>query len=522
MKKFLLLFIAIFCVFGLMACGGKNEVDEIFEYKSAEDIKNARGTIEIKFRVPSGTIATALKDIIPAFEAEWEGKIKVNLDTITGGYDGLLEQNIFDLNQGKAPHMTIAYPDHMATYLSGQGITSLQPYMDKENFDIEDFIQAYLPENQLADDNDDYYGLPLNKSTEVLIYNATVFEAMGYDIPATWDEAEVLCEQIIDDAKNGLLDELEGVKYSETDKKPSYYVEKGLFFPLSYDSTDNAFITMCRQWGAKYTERDTMNKGYALFNNDEAKAGLAYFQDLANRKLFAVAENFDESYASNAFKNLQCLITIGSSAGIGYNLPTGNKFKLGVAPIPVHEEDKSFVISQGTNVCVLSQSTNLQRAACWQLVKYLTSKEITVKFATTTGGYLPVRNSAYESEAYKKFLDPYMVDADGNAVYKDANGEFAEYIDGKYYVADENGEPKEVAVEDLEKVLKDNYYFALSAETSIAYRESYQMFVDPAFVGSSTIRDAVGTAFSKIIVSKDDIAKTLKETVDNLGPKYMK
>ena len=52
MKKFLLLFIAIFCVFGLMACGGKNEVDEIFEYKSAEDIKNSRGTIEIKFRVP--------------------------------------------------------------------------------------------------------------------------------------------------------------------------------------------------------------------------------------------------------------------------------------------------------------------------------------------------------------------------------------------------------------------------------------------------------------------------------------
>ena len=46
-----------------------------------------------------------------------------------------------------------------------------------------------------------------------------------------------------------------------------------------------------------------------------------------------------------------------------------------------------------------------------------------------------------------------MVDADGNAVYKDANGEFAEYIDGKYYVADENGEPKEVAVEDLEKAL---------------------------------------------------------------------
>ncbi len=522
MKKVLLVFMAIICLFGLLACDGKNEVDDIFEYKSAEDIMNHRGTIEINFRVPSGTIATALKNIIPKFEAEWDGKIKVNLEAISGGYDGLLEQNVYDLNQGKAPTMTIGYPDHFALYLSGGGLLSLQPYMNEEKFDIEDFIQAYLPENQLADDNDDYYGLPLNKSTEVMIYNATVFEAMEYDVPTTWEEYVELGEQIIEDAESGKLDEIEAIKYSETDKKPSYYVEKGLFYPLSYDSTDNAFITMCRQWGAQYTERDTMSKGYAMFNNDEAKAGLAYFQDLAERKLFAVAENFDESYASNAFKNLQCIITIGSSAGIGYNLPSGNKFQLGVAPIPVHEEDKSYVISQGTNICILTQSTNIQRAACWQLIKFLTNTENTVEFATTTGGYLPVRNSAYDSEKYKAFLKPEMVDTEGNVIYKDANGEFAELIDGKYYVADAEGNAVEVSVADLTPALKDNYYFSLSAQAGINYRESYNMFVDPAFVGSSTIRDAVGTAFSKIIVSKEDINKTLEDTINNLGPKYMK
>ena len=35
MKKFLVLLIAIFCVFGLMACGGQ-EVDEIFEQGALE------------------------------------------------------------------------------------------------------------------------------------------------------------------------------------------------------------------------------------------------------------------------------------------------------------------------------------------------------------------------------------------------------------------------------------------------------------------------------------------------------
>ena len=521
MKKFLLLFIAIFCVFGLMACG-ENEVDEIFEYKSAEDLRNSSRTIEISFRVPSGTIANALTPMVQEFEAEWNGKIKVKMDILSGGYDGVLESNVYDLNQGKAPTMTIGYPDHFALYLSGNGLLSLQPYIDAENFDLDDFVQSYLPENQLADDNDDYYGLPLNKSTEVMIYNKTVFDAMEYDVPTTWDEVEALGLQIIEDAKAGKLDEIADIKYSKDDKLPSYYVDQKTFFPFSYDSTDNAFITMCRQWGAKYTERETINKGYAMFNNAEAKEGLAYFQGLASKGVFAVAENFDESYASNAFKNLQCIVTFGSSAGIGYNLPSGNKFELGVAPIPVRDEDHQYVISQGTNICILAQSTNMQRAACWQLIKYLTSKQNTVRFATTTGGYLPVRESSYLSAEYEKFLDPYMMDAAGNYIYVDKNENPVVKEDGKFWGTDAEGNAVEVDEADVIQVLKDNYYFSLSAQAGIDYRSSYNMFVDPAFVGSSTIRDAVGTAFSKIIVSKADIQKTLDDTINTLGPKYMK
>lgn len=476
MKKFLLLLIALMSMLVFTACG-ENEVDDVFELKTAQDIKDYGKDIKIKFRVPSGTISNALQKIIPEFEKEWDGQIKVDLEAISGSYDGVLTQNTYDLRDGKAPTMTIGYPDHLALYLSGEGLISLQPYIDAEEKGfLDDFVQAYLPENQLSDENKDFYGLPLNKSTEVLIYNKTVFDAMGYEIPTYWEDVEELGTQILEDVAAGRLDNINGIKYSEGDKQPSSYHSEGRFYPISYDSTDNAFITVCRQWDGLYTKRETLTKGYALFNNENAREGLAYFQDLASRKLFSVAENFDESYASNAFKNVQCLMTIGSSAGVGYNAPAGDKFELGVAPIPVKDDDHKYVIQQGTNVCILAQSTNWQRAACWQLIKFLTSVDQTVEFATLTGGYLPVRHSAYDTVKYQEFLDPEM-----NLI---------------------------------------GYYYSLSASVAIQYRNEYSLFVDDAFKGSSAIREEVGTAFSKIIVKNSNIKTVLDDSLNTLGPKY--
>lgn len=485
LKRFFILLVCLFSVFALTACG-KNEVDDVFELKTAEDLKNYSGTINIKFRVPSGTIATALNNIVPAFEAKWDGKIKVEMDVISGGYDGVLEQNVYDLNNGKAPDMTIGYPDHLAVYLSGNGLQSLTPFIENEKAEVnmEDFIQSFLPENQISDVNDDFYGLPFNKSTEVMIYNKTVFDAMGYNTPDTWDEVEEIGLQILEDVKSGALDKKlddltkQGLFHkSSTDKTCKEYLEKDLFCPFAYDSTDNAFITILHQWDAAYTQRETINKGYALFNNDDAVEALSYFQDLASKNVFTVAEKFEESYASNAFKALKCLMTVGSSAGVGYNLPEGDKFEIGVAPIPVKDEDHRYVISQGTNICVLSQTTNIKKAACWQLIKYLVSSEVTTKFATLTGGYLPVRMSAYDTDTYKNWIN-----------------------------------------EDINL----SYHYARSAAVSIQYRDYFNMFVDDAFVGSSTIRDQVGTTFSKIIVQKANIKSALEEAMNTIGPKYWK
>ena len=479
-KKFIALFVAIIALFGCVGCGG-NEIDDDFEIVTAADILAYEGVIEIDLRTPSGIISKALEKMMPDFEAQWNGKIKVNVVT-EQSYDTVRSTTILDLNSKNAPTMVIGYPDHFAEYYSGRHMVNLQKYIDAEgdSFDLDDFVESYLTENRIADGSDDLYGLPLNKSTEVLVYNKTVFDEMGYTLPTTWAELETLANKMIADVKAGELDDLEGITLAEGEKTPSQLLASGQFIPFAYDSTSNAFITMTRQWNAAYTEREDIETGYALFNNDECKAGLQYFQNLAKNGIYGVTETFGESYTSNAFKALKCLMTIYSSAGVGYNVPDAGKFEVGVAKVPYNENNPNgkYVIQQGTNICILNQNTNEQRGAAWQVIKWLTSTEGTSTFAIETGSYLPVRTSAYETAAYSEYLvNPPL----------------------------------------------DKIYASQSANVALTYLENgYVFFVDEPFVGSSAVRDAVGTLFSNIIVNKKDIESSIKNTLDELGPSYQR
>ena len=476
-KYFICAFLLALIALVSFGCNTGNEVDKEFIVLSKEELLATEGTIEFDFRVPSGIIADPTRELVKQFEAEWGGKIKVNVVVESGGYDGVRKTTILDLNSGVAPTMVLGYPDHFAEYYLGGNLLDLNKFIEAdEDFNEEDFVQSYLDENRIAVEDDHLYGLPYNKSTEVLVYNKTIFDAMGYTAPTTWAEVEVLAQKIIDDCKAGKLDNI--ITLAEGVAKPSENLAKGLFYPFSYDSTDNAFITMCRQWGAEYTSRDSVVQGYALFNNDTVKSGLEYFQGLAKKGYFAVAESFGTNYSSDAFKAVQCIMTVGSSAGVSYNIPAGGLFEIGVSFIPYKDADHKYVIQQGTNMCILGQNTNEQRSAAWQLCKFLTSTEVTAEFAISSGSYLPVRKSAYDLEKYQKYLNYQIISS----------------ING-----------------------------AKAANIGLQYQEQgWIQFTDAPFAGSAAVRDQVGTTFVNVIVNKKDPAKALEDAINTLGPSFQK
>ena len=486
MKKFFIVLIMVFGLFALVGCGG-NKSDSVF-VDLTEEVKGSTDEVNIKFRVPSGVISAALPGLIADFNQVYP-QIKVELDAVTGGYGEVRKTTILDIQSDKAPTLVLGYPDHFAEYFSAQTIIKLQEYITGPNGynaeELADFVESYFDEGKNFDleNPNDIYSLPFNKSTEVLIYNKTMFDAMkeidsAIVVPKTWEELKTVSEKINTLVENGDLDDV--ITIAEGEKKPSEFYTEGTFYPFAYDSTDNAFITMTRQRNGGYTEKVNNDKGYIVFNSPENLAGLNYFKAENEARRFAVAETFNESYASDAFIALKTFMTVGSSAGIGYNIPEANKFEIAVSEVPYLEanSDNKYVIQQGTNVAILAQSTNKQRAAAWLLLKFLLQPEYTAKFAMATGGYLPVRLSAYETTEYSEYLVNPPIGKEG---------------------------------------------FSMAANVALGYLDGgYKFFVDPAFVGSSGVRDEVGAIFTAVIVNGKDPQERIEKAYQTLGKAYQK
>ena len=486
MKKFFIVLIMVFGLFALVGCGG-NESDSVF-VDLTEEVKGSTDEVNIKFRVPSGVISAALPGLIADFNQVYP-QIKVELDAVSGGYKEVRKTTILDIQSDKAPTLVLGYPDHFAEYFSAQTIIKLQEYITGPNGynaeELADFVESYFDEGKNFDleNPNDIYSLPFNKSTEVLIYNKTMFDAMkeidsAIVVPKTWEELKTVSEKINTLVENGDLDDV--ITIAEGEKKPSEFYTEGTFYPFAYDSTDNAFITMTRQRNGGYTEKVSNDKGYIVFNSPENLAGLNYFKAENEARRFAVAETFNEGYASDAFIALKTFMTVGSSAGIGYNKPEANKFEIAVSEVPYLEanSDNKYVIQQGTNVAILAQSTNKQRAAAWLLLKFLLQPEYTAKFAMATGGYLPVRLSAYETTEYSEYLVNPPIGKEG---------------------------------------------FSMAANVALGYLDGgYKFFVDPAFVGSSGVRDEVGAIFTAVIVNGKDPQERIEKAYQTLGKAYQK
>ena len=172
-------------------------------------------------------------------------------------------------------------------------------------------------------------------------------------------------------------------------------------------------------------------------------------------------------------------MTIGSSAGIRYNVPPTDPttqqpvFEIGVGPVPYNslQPDNKAVIQQGTNISLMKTGTAQEQLASWLFLKHIISIENTIDWAMNTG-YLPVRISAYESTTYQNFLN----NPTANQLY-------------------------------------------ISMAANAAYRQSGYMFYDPAFIGSSRARTQVGLALERIMLGDGDIAAALLEASNeaNLG-----
>lgn len=391
--------------------------------------------------------------------------------TQVGGYDDVREQIATQIPNGNEPHIAYCYPDHVALYNKSHAVVQLDSLINDSKFgftkaQLDDFVPGYYAEGSQF--GDEYtYTLPFSKSTEVLYYNKTAFDKEGWEVPETWQEMKTLTETI-------------KAKYPHS-------------IPLGIDSEANLFITLTEQAGTEYT---SATGNHFLFNNDANKSMVEFFKNwYANDKneargLFTTQEilttytsslftaTHDETESSKGYS----FMSIGSTGGASHQYPTNNSFEVGVAPIPKWDGGQLKCISQGPSLCLFNKEENPQEVlASWIFVKdYLLDTQFQAAFSFASG-YNPVLKSVY---------------TDGMLIGKGTDG----VGDLKYsdWLANGSGKSKDGLT-------------ALTAKVSSDLIDNY--YTSPAFVGSSTARDQVGSLFIAAITGTKTVSKAFSDAI---------
>lgn len=388
-------------VMGLLTgCHGAKE-SKAFEIP--EDFDTSKN-YEITFWAKNDTNKTQTNiynKTIKAFE-ELYPNITVNMRLYTD-YGKIYNDVITNIATDTTPNVCITYPDHIATYMTGQdtvvaldtllkdrkyGLGGSEVKFDSPTF--KEMIGSFMEECKL---DGYYYAIPYMRSTEACYINKDYVEALGYTVPdvLTWDFIWEVSEAAT--AKN------DDGTYKINGQK--------VMIPFIYKSTDNMMISMLKQQNAGYSDA---NGNIDIFN-DATKEILYTVSSHVKTKAFSTFKI--SSYPANFLNAGQCIFAIDSTAGstwMGSNAPLLDisesdlvKFETVVRPIPQYDINNPKMISQGPSICIFNKEDAGEVMASWLFAQYLLTNDVQVAYAKTEG-YVPVTSKAQNSEEYQDYL----------------------------------------------------------------------------------------------------------------------
>lgn len=397
----------------------------------ASSSQGAAKKVTIKFWHTFGqTVQDALNSKIASFHnlVVANDGVDVTVDLkYQGSYDDIAKKISDGFGVENTPTIAVAYPDNVADYIEigksagSDFVVNLDKFINDSNigfgkekwlgdkYDEEDFVEEFYNEGK-AYTIAGTYSLPFLKSTEIMFYNmdALVDVMKGYKpefnnsktkikeymAKLTWDEFINLCTYVKDNCVG-------------TDDYNMLEV------PMWYDSDANLFISKMYQNRIPYS---SINNGVGKIDFEETANFnktvdmLDGFRQLAKNGIMTT-KGLNNKYGSDYFTGEKCLFSIGSSGGSGYNFPQADAFELGVCRVPASNNNPLYV-TQGPTLAMfndkgLDSATNdLAQTYAWKFMKYITNGQASAEICVNgSEGYIPVRNSAYETAFFQEFME---------------------------------------------------------------------------------------------------------------------
>ena len=439
MKKFASLCAAALLV-GTLALSGCHGRREQAAFAVPESFDTSR-QYEVVFWAKNDTNKTQTdiyKQAIEDFQQLYPN-ITVTMRLYTN-YGDIYNDVITNISTGTTPNVCITYPDHIATYLTGDNVVvPLDELFADERYGLggsellyegpaqEEIVPQFLDECRLGGT---YYAIPYMRSTEACYINKDFVEALGYEVPdvLTWDFIWEVSEAAA--ATKGA----DGI-YSLNGQK--------VLIPFLYKSTDNMMIQMLRQQGAGYS---TQTGDIQLFN--DTTTGLLL--DIADHTAKGAFSTFKISgYPANFLNAGQCVFAVDSTAGstwMGCDAPLMDiaadevvDFDTEVRMVPQFDPENPQMISQGPSICIFNKEDPQEVLASWLFAQYLLTDEVQIAYSQTEG-YVPVTTRAQNDAGYQDYLSRAGEDNDTHyAVKLQAVQLLLDHLDDTFVTAVFNG-----------------------------------------------------------------------------------
>ena len=363
-KKLALVSAAALGLVGLSACSNNNSNSSSNSTKIPTKI-NKKTTVNFWYSL-TGTSQSALQKLTKDFEKK-NPNITIKLQSQGGNYSDLQSKLVSGLQSPKdLPTITQAYPGWLYNAAKNNMLVNLTPYVNNKSVGWGSYKNSGIKKALWdgANIGGTQYGVPFNKSVEVLFYNKTLLDKYGVKVPSNMSQLASASAEIY---------------------RKSHHKVRG----MGFDALNNYYMMQMKETYGK-----DFNKNLNFAAKDSVKT-INYYANGVKAGYFMQAGT--QKYMSTPFNNGQVAMFIGSTANEAY-LKQGLKkgYVYGVAARP-----SQMNVQQGTDIYMFKKASAMQKAAAFKYLKFLTSKSSQLYWAKQTG-YMPVNTAALNDSAYQQ------------------------------------------------------------------------------------------------------------------------
>lgn len=345
---------------------------------------SAAMAVDLEFYFPvavGGKAADTIKELTDEYVAANPG---VNIDAVyAGSYGDTVTKALTASRGGKPPQLSVILSVDMFTLIDEEVIMPFDDLVetDEDKAWLQSFYPAFMENSQTGGKT---YGIPFQRSTPVLYWNKEAFAEAGLDPdtpPSTWEETIEMGKKLVKKDGDGNVTRW-GVRIPSSGFP--YWLFQGL-------TTQNDVILA------------NSDGNQTNFADPKVAEALQYLVDLSTKHEVMAPGIIEWGATPKAFFEGQTAM-MWTSTGNLTNVRNNASFDFGVGLLPGNV--RRGAPTGGGNFYIFSDSSDEQKKAAFEFVKWISQPAQSAKWTIATG-YVAPRPDTWETAEMKAYTDDF-------------------------------------------------------------------------------------------------------------------